>query len=393
MPLDKPLDELQASDVQELQNYGTPEGECLEFKRDLPDLRDREAKHEFLCDVSSFANTSGGHLIFGVTEGGGVPTAINGLPAVDRDGLKLAIHNLLRDAVRPSLTHIQIKDIEFEDGRWCLVMRIASSWLRPHAVPLRGGLAFYMRNSAGKYPLDVAGLRSAYVLSTATRERIRDFRAQRLSAVLAGETPIPVGRGPKAVIHFLPLSAFETDNEVQLHSLVRPHREWAEGPRWMGGLYRYNLDGLVFHSASYRNPPKDAVEDYLQFFASGIAEVVDACSLRSNSWFNDTRQYDRRFVRDLRTVVSVQEELGVGGPIFILTTFLGMRDWSVNCGHHNPEVLIDRDILTLPDVRVDDPSASIYDTARPILDAFWRAGGWPRSLSYNEQGEWQGSQA
>ncbi len=43
------------------------ESRSLDYKAALPSGGD-EGKREFLCDVSSFANTVGGCLIYGVTE-------------------------------------------------------------------------------------------------------------------------------------------------------------------------------------------------------------------------------------------------------------------------------------------------------------------------------------
>lgn len=54
------------------------ERKTIDYKRDLPGGADQDKK-EFLADVSSFANTEGGELIFGMTEASGVPTEIVGV--------------------------------------------------------------------------------------------------------------------------------------------------------------------------------------------------------------------------------------------------------------------------------------------------------------------------
>lgn len=53
------------------------EGRTIDYKRELPGNSDGDKK-EFLADVSSFANTSGGDLILGVDENAGVPIQITG---------------------------------------------------------------------------------------------------------------------------------------------------------------------------------------------------------------------------------------------------------------------------------------------------------------------------
>lgn len=54
---------------------------------------------------------------------------------------------------------------------------------------------------------------------------------------------------------------------------------------------------------------------------------------------------------------------------------------------------IDRDILLLPDVIIDDFNSvlgfkEVAKILRPIFDAVWNACGLARSLNYDEQGNW-----
>lgn len=65
----------------------------------------------------------------------------------------------------------------------------------PHMVKLGGTFRFYSRNANGKYPLDVGELRALFAFSETTSERIRSFRQERLSSIVAGETPIVLEEG------------------------------------------------------------------------------------------------------------------------------------------------------------------------------------------------------
>ena len=53
------------------------EGKSLDYKRDLVGSTDANKK-EFLYDASSFANSQGGYLIFGMDEANGLPSRIGG---------------------------------------------------------------------------------------------------------------------------------------------------------------------------------------------------------------------------------------------------------------------------------------------------------------------------
>lgn len=54
------------ADLLALISNAVSEGRTIDYKRELPGNSDGEKK-EFLADVSSFANTSGGDLIFGLS--------------------------------------------------------------------------------------------------------------------------------------------------------------------------------------------------------------------------------------------------------------------------------------------------------------------------------------
>jgi hypothetical protein len=51
-------------------------------------------------------------------------------------------------------------------------------------------------------------------------------------------------------------------------------------------------------------------------------------------------------------------------------------------------VTIDRDLLILPDILVEDYSTDASAALRPALDALWQAAGFPRSLNYDRDGKW-----
>ncbi len=63
----KPLAEIDESDLQTLVDNGVREGKEIEYKEALT-LFSPEQKQEFLNDVSSFANTNGGLLFYGIRE-------------------------------------------------------------------------------------------------------------------------------------------------------------------------------------------------------------------------------------------------------------------------------------------------------------------------------------
>ena len=80
----KPIDQITEADLGDLVKAGLAERKTLDYKRQLPDTND-VGKRELLADVSSFANTAGGDLVFGMTESAGAPTGIPGVQIGDTD--------------------------------------------------------------------------------------------------------------------------------------------------------------------------------------------------------------------------------------------------------------------------------------------------------------------
>ena len=80
----KQLNDIQESDLLALISNAVAEGKTIEYKQSFPGNSDSDKK-EFLADVSSLSNTSGGDLIFGVSENQGVPISITGVAAQDMD--------------------------------------------------------------------------------------------------------------------------------------------------------------------------------------------------------------------------------------------------------------------------------------------------------------------
>jgi hypothetical protein len=100
MPLDtKLLLDLTEDDLLELIANGIEERREIEYKQILKIGTDGDKK-EFLFDVSSFGNASGGHLIFGIAETDGRPTAVTPLAIANRDLERLTLGRERRTARR-----------------------------------------------------------------------------------------------------------------------------------------------------------------------------------------------------------------------------------------------------------------------------------------------------
>ena len=164
MGLEKEIEALAASDLQELIDNAVSERKTVDYKQ-LLSFHNDEEKREFLADVSSFANAAGGHLVFGIREESGGPVELLGFELTDPDAARLQLEEIIRTGVAPRIPGIQTKPIPLEGSKWAMVIRVPTSLLSPHMVTFKNLSRFFSRNSAGKFQLDVGQIRSAFLLS------------------------------------------------------------------------------------------------------------------------------------------------------------------------------------------------------------------------------------
>jgi len=397
----KPLDKIEESDLQALLVNPVPERKRIEYKSELPTDKFKDRK-EFLADVSSFANTVGGYLLYGVKEEDGMPVEICGVEVDSVDALKLKWEGMLRDALSLRIPHVDIHEVKLSTGNWVVILRIPRSWLTPHRVTLENHGHFYGRNSAGHFQMDVPQLRTAFELSSTLTERIRDFRTDRLSKIMSGEMPASLNETmAKIVFHLVPFGAFELTSRYDLSTLALPDNRALIMPLMMGMndsqthnyfRHRYNLDGLLNH-AQWANDRPDAA--YFQVFRNGVVEGVDASILNMDRFPKQilSIHFEQILCHALSVHLQTQKTLGVDLPIFVMVSLLGVKDYKMVYVGQWPQgqlnYSIDRPNLVLPEVMIDSFDCDPAEVMKPIFDTVWNAAGWKGSMHYDTAGKWK----
>ncbi len=101
----KPIDQITEKELQTLVDNAVLEKKTLEYKQLLPNNSDGDKK-EFLADVSSFANASGGDLIYGLVSDNvtGAPLKVEGIELVNVDQEIARLDNSIRDGIEPRIS-------------------------------------------------------------------------------------------------------------------------------------------------------------------------------------------------------------------------------------------------------------------------------------------------
>ena len=123
MSIFKPnLADVDEADIGRLVEDMQAEGLHLEFKRDMYGNADADKK-EFLKDLSSFANSSGGHLVIGVDEAQGVASAISPVPGAPDVALQ-RLEQIARTGLEPRVVGIQMRAVPTAGGGTVFVVRV-----------------------------------------------------------------------------------------------------------------------------------------------------------------------------------------------------------------------------------------------------------------------------
>lgn len=383
----KRIDEIREGDLQSLVDNSVLERKTIEYKQSLPSESDSDKK-EFLADVSSFANASGGDLIYGIVQekDTGFPKQLVGLDIENVDHQILRLESMIRDGIEPRIPSVNTWPISLSSSKVALIIRVARSWISPHRVSFKGHDKFFSRSSNGKYPLDVSELRIAFNLSEAITERIRKFRENRISKIFANETPEPLYDNPKIVLHLIPITAFALTQNYAADEIASHHDKLT--PMACGSWnYRHNLEGFLTYSAGRSGK----THSYVQIFRNGIIEAVEGLLLgpRANPVIPSVA-YEQELIKALPDYLSVLKALNVGLPVFVFLTLVEVKGYSMatDSTWHRDVHTIDREVLFLPEVVMDNYEDKSEDILKPIFDSVWNACGFPRSLNYDEEGKW-----
>lgn len=392
MPLfGRAIEDITEQHLQSLIDDEVTEGKSIDYKLEL-NLEKGDDKKEFLADVTSFANTAGGHLLIGIKPDGDRAVELRGMAATpeEQDRIKQQIENLLRDSIDPRLPPLQQRFVSLGSGNHILVLRIGQSWAGPHMV--KTSSKFFARNSAGKFHLDTQQLRAAFAASDDLGRRMGAWKTERIGKIMANEAPWPLPPGAKIIAHLLPQQAFVPGAAVDVLSLknLRPM-----GASRLGGHNgtRPNLDG-VSTSANARD--QKTCMTYLQVFRSGCVEAVDAWMLPPDEHTPGkdripSSAVENELIQFVAEALPHLKSLGIDGPTFACFSLVGVRGYrlavSEQLRHWDAGAKLRPESLHLPEVLLDIRSTQDAATIlRPAFDVMWNAFGWERSMNYDEDG-------
>lgn len=239
--------------------------------------------------------------------------------------------------------------------------------------------------------MDVSEIRAAFLLSETLSERIRRFRDERLSRIIADETPVRLRAGAKLVLHIVPVASFASNLNLDT-TILGTHARNLEAIGGGGGDDRFNLDGFITYDRS--QAVTTGSRTYCQIYRSGQIESVCADFVSGGGIASVA--YEKDIIQAVLRNLGVLKALEVPCPLLIFLSMVGVSGARLlvsarRMDNHNAP--IDRDTLILPDILVEDYASvpgknQVARALRPVFDAVWNACGYARSFNFDEEGNW-----
>ena len=394
--INKPFEQIDETEILNLVTDEVGEGRTLDYKESLPGNSDSE-KIEFLADVSSFANTAGGHVTYGMRERRdgegkptGIPEAADGLEGINADSEILRLESIIRSSLAPRVPGFRSKSIDGFSKGPVLVLWVPKSWSCPHMVTYKNHSRFYSRSSNGKYPMDISEIRSAFAVSEGIPEKIRNFRDARISKIITNNTPVPLVEGAKVILHLVPMASLTEATQFHVAEIYTK-RQQLEPVAFDSTSHRVNFDGVVTFRVD-EEPPKCGA--YVQAFRDGTIEAVETAEFgeRDGKRFIRSVAFEKDLVSTTARFLDFQAKFGVPLPVFVMISLSGVKGYTMatpDAYHLTRATPIDRDVLLLPEIIVEEFDQQISSLLRPAFDAVWQGAGFLRSAYYDQSGNWK----
>ena len=381
MPLDKPFTQLSAIDIESLIQNKVSENKKLEFKQQGPDANNETSKIKICQCISSFANTDGGIIIFGIKQNdeGQAIEIMNIEKSFDEFSLQLL--NMARDRITPKIQPPILRDILVGENK-VILAEILPSYNKPHFV--NNNFVFYGRNNSGKYQLDVHEIRNLFLSVKSIEEQYEQFRVQRLMKIRSKSFISPPYSDSSVVIHFAPLSSFQNSGLLPLDKIKNDNNSPFYNLYKYGFSKCFNFDGLMFYSKF----AEGQLSGYTQIFRDGRIEFVDFYHIKSMS----EKEIHGAFVEQIiiefiETIVPFMRKYEKDFPFLCSISLLNIQGSRlVTSGDRIPihlfpnsefQIISETDIV-IPTVYIENPD-DLLEKINYCTTIIWNSGGYDKN--------------
>jgi Putative DNA-binding domain len=321
-----PLAQIDEARLQGLITAGAAESRTIDYKRAI--YGNAHADYtEFLADVSSFANTSGGDLVLGMDATNGIPTAITPL-TMPMDPELLRLEQVARGGLQPRIANIAFHAVPIQGGNNVLIIRVPRSYNPPHRIIRQGSNRFWARSAAGKYEPDVNELRTLFNAGPQLADRIRNFRLDRVAKIAASQAPVQLMNQGSLILHIVPLSAFDVTSSLPLRDIEVDFGSFVPIGSTTANGARINFDGILKTSNADQRATQHRA--YVQLYRNGITESVHSTVMAVRSGTPIISNLDDMLIYEVMRSFVDLAAVGIEPPYALLVSLIGVAGAQFN---------------------------------------------------------------
>lgn len=338
----------------------------LEFKRELPG-QEPDHVREFLADVTSLANSSGGDLIFGIEDVEGVAAALPGVAIANVDNEILRLEQIIRTNVDPRLIGVRTHHVPLANGMNALVIRVPGGLQPPHRVTYRNSGKFYARTSRGKYELDVHELRHAFVEANQLPARFRRLHAEAIERARGIDMPFPIMADPTAVVSTIPLSLFREEREIPItadHALAPIQPNAYSSIEMMEGVMLHTpIDANTGRARSFAITYRNARTD-VAWTIGGIRQNNNGEEMK----LVFAPSFENGLIDATRATQTRLQQFGIEGPWVVQVSVYAVKDHFMVFGDGYPTRTAFKDEALIGELQLDRIEVA---SLLPLAKSFW----------------------
>jgi hypothetical protein len=228
-------------------------------------------------------------------------------------------------------------------------------------------------------------------------EQADAFASDRIMGIEGGRyLPVVLHRGPKLILHVLPLASFKTGVEIDHDAMNRLHRRFKPSRSELPFEATTINDGWQVWAREEDPPPgfPNRVSRWCSHILNaGMAEIAMSLETAQIDGVQAITGYrlEAEIVETLDEMAEGYAGIGIGGPALVKVTMLevfGVR--LARRSTTNRTRGFDRPTVPLPNIQLDRIGKPMGNALRPVFNRLWRAAGWRDGSQSFQRSEWAG---
>ncbi len=369
--------------VKQLFDVSIPEGESVEYKREL-NLNDAKGKKKLASSITAFANAKGGQLFIGIAEDkdSSRPVEIvdHGIQNIDEFGQRAS--SIISHYVTPQFSSFSI-DTDTSYGGEVIVITIAEGFQQPYAVKTDHHYQFYKRVHNTKQPLEYGEIKNMILSTNLFRQRLDAFINDRLTnPYVFTPNDDPDTRCPFTLLHIIPRRSLDNDQLINIQEVKELvefdfHAKKSSSIKWdIDGIY---VDGLNSHL------------NRTKLMSNGIFEIThrrnpERCRIGYDKIPLVFSEEIEKGLKELLKFISENKVFDLNYyPFFISVKLLQVRGTQISLKNPGRVIWsndpIEYDEIYLPIIEVPSPEAINDELIQPLMLKLCNAYGYSRDVT------------